>query len=60
MWVKIQKRNISRNIPSAATVHTLSKQTTQGSWHVGAEALLLHPHSLQMTTYKIRTQLSNA
>lgn len=35
------------NIPSAATVHFVSRQTTHVSSHVGRESLFLHPHSLQ-------------
>lgn len=36
-------------LPFAATVHFLSKQTTQGSGHVDKESLFRHPHSLQKT-----------
>lgn len=39
---------LRRNLPSAATVHCCSKQTTHGSWHVDKESLFLHPHSLEM------------
>lgn len=40
---------VKSNIPSAATVHFLSKHTTHGSKHVHAESSLFHPHSLQMS-----------
>lgn len=36
-------------IPSDATVHLPSRQTTQGSWHAGTRSAFLQPESLRTT-----------
>ncbi|PPR91119.1 hypothetical protein GOBAR_AA29567 [Gossypium barbadense] len=36
-------------LPSAATVHCLSRHTAHGSWHENKESPVLHPHSLYKT-----------